>query len=358
MPKIIDTFNKGVDSGYDVIGKFISYANTSREKITKQIVNSVLLLIIFAVFGCFDFLTMSFHFEYIATASYWTRVISKSIVSICAYNIGINLSWDREIEKDIILKENADKYERLNKLRDSEIFNPYVMEVFNRQEKKKAYINKINRKLYWLDKFARNKDKLLYSYKSKDETKMLEIEEQKKNNWYCVKRKELEELKSEEYINENLDSINVRYNFVDPIIFDLELDGKSNYNGVKVKGSVTSGRGRATANVFVGMLGVSMFIASIGLDASQEQFTDNMVAFWHYLLTCAEDVGIILWQTLRGIFGSRKIISSEITQPLIGRNQVLLSYIQYCNDNNIKESKAKQIYDKIVESEKNLNENI
>ena len=47
-------------------------------------------------------------------------------------------------------------------------------------EKKKAYINKINKKLYWLDKFARNKDKLLYSYKSQDEKKNEEIEEQKK----------------------------------------------------------------------------------------------------------------------------------------------------------------------------------
>ena len=358
MAKIIDTFNKGVDTGYDVIGKFISYANSSREKITKQIVNSILLVIIFAIFGCFDFLTMSFHIEYLLTTTYWTRVISKSIAGICAYNIGINLSWDREIEKDLILKENAIKYDRLNKLRDTETFNTYVIEIFNKEEKKKAYISKINRKLYWLDKFSRNKDKLLYSYRSNDENKMEEVNKERAKNRYCVKRKELEELKSEKYINENLDSINVRYNFIDPVVFDMELDGKSNYNGVKVKGSVYNGRARATVNVLIGMLGISMFVASIGLDASQEELIDNATAFWHYLLTCAEDVGIIIWQTLRGIFGSRKIISSEITQPLIGRNQVLLSYIQWCCDNNIETSKAKKIYDKIVESEVNLNENV
>ena len=351
MGKVIDTFNHSVDSGYDIIGKFISYANSSREKITKQIVNSILLLIIFAIFGCFDFLTMSFHMEYLGTANYWTRVISKSIAAVCAYNIGINLSWDRELEKDLILRENADKYQRLNRLRDNETFNAYVIDIYNPNEKKKAYISKINRQLYWLDKVAKNKDKLLYSYKCDDTDKMKEIELQRSKNWYCVKRKELEQLKSEEYIKENLDSINVRYNFVDPIIFDLELDGKSSYQGVKVKGSVYSGRIRSTFSVLIGMIGISMFISSIGLDASQEQALEQMTAFWHYLLTCAEDVGIIIWQTLRGIFGSRKLISSEITQPLIGRNQVLMSYIQWCNDNHIETSKSKKIYDKLVEIE-------
>lgn len=351
MGKVVDTFNRGVDGGYNVIGKFISYASNSREKITKQIINSFLLIIIFAIFGCFDFLTMSFHFEYIITSSYWTRVISKSIAGVCAYNIGINLSWDRELEKDTILHENAIKYERLNKLRDSETFNHYVIDIYNIKEKKKAYISKINRQLYLLDKVAKNKDKLLYSYKSDDEKKNKELELQKSKNLYCIKRKELEELKSDKYIAANLDSINVRYNFVDPIIFDLELDGKSTYQGIKVKGSVASGRARSTLTVLMGMLGVSMFITSIGLDANQEQFVDNVTAFWHYLLTCAEDVGIILWQTLRGVFGSRKIISSEITQPLIGRNQVLMEYIQYCNDNHIETTKAKKIYDKLVEIE-------
>ena len=163
MSNIKDTFNKGIDAGYNAISRVTSITSSNSEKIGKTIVNAILLIIIFAIFGCFDFLTMSFHFELLASVRFWTKVISKSIAGICAYNIGINLSWDRELEKDTLLSENALKYERLNKLRDTKSFNTYIIDIFNPNEKKKAYIAKINQKLYWLDKIGRNKSKLLYS---------------------------------------------------------------------------------------------------------------------------------------------------------------------------------------------------
>lgn len=351
MSKIQDTFNKGIDTGYNAIARVTSVANSNGEKIGKTIVNTILLVIIFAVFGCFDFLTMSFHFEYLANISFWTKVITKAIAGICAYNIGVNLSWDRELEKDLLLKENAEKYERLNKLRDNKIFNRFVVDVFNREEKKKAYIAHINKKLYWLDKISLNKSKLLYSLTSDNEEKQKEIELKRSKNRYCIKRKELEDLKSDEYIEKNLDSISVSYSYVDPIVFDLDIDGKSTYKGVKVKGSTGKARAIKTSSVMLSMIGVSAFLTSIGLDANQDQFENQMVAFWHYVLTCAEDVGVILWKVLSGIFASRKMIDSEITRPLVDRNMILTKYLEWCVENNIEQSKAKQIYDKIVESE-------
>ena len=349
--KIQDTFNKGVDAGYNAIARITNVASGNSEKIGKTIINTILLIIICAIFGCFDFLTMSFHFEYLSNVAFWTKVITKSIAGICAYNIGVNLSWDRELEKDILLKENAEKYERLNKMKDNKSFNKYIVEVFNPEEKKKAYISFINKKLYWLDRFSTNKSKLLYSLNSEDENKQKELDIARSKNRYCIKRKELEELKSEDYINKNLDSISVKYAYVDPIIFDMDIDGKSTYRGVKVKGSTTRARAKKTSSVMLSMIGVSAFLTSVGLDANQEQFENQVVAFWHYVLTCAEDVGIILWKVLGGIFASRKMIDSEITRPLVDRNMILTKYLEWCVDNKIETSKAKQIYDKIVESE-------
>lgn len=334
---VVDTVHKSIDN-------VVSYANTNKEKISKDIVNGVLLFIIFAIFGCFDFVTLSFHFEYLVTAAYWTRTLSKAIAGLCAYHIGINLVWDRELVKDFELEREAKRYERLTKLKDQKTFNEYVVNVFNPKQKKKAYISYINRRLYILNKFARNKDKLLWD--SKDD-------EAKARNRYCRKRKELEMLKSNEYIDNNLDSIKVKYAPVDPIIFELELDAKGTYRGVKVKGNVAAGKAKATASVFIGMLGASAFLSSIGLDANQQQFIDQMSAFWHYLLICCEDVGIILWQVFRGILGTRKLISAELTMPLVGRNMVLTSYIDYCAENHIESSKSYLIYQKIVEGENN-----
>lgn len=335
-----------IDSGRNAVSKFLSYADTNRQKLTKVAIDFVLLLIIFAVFGCFDFLTLTFKFETLATAKFWSKVIAKAIAgSICAYNLGINFVWDRDIEKDKILDENAKKYERLLKLKDDKTFNYFVINVFNKEEKKRAYISQINAKIYKLNLISSKKDKLLYSSDNESDKEL------KKTNKYCIKRQELEDLKAEDYINKNIDSIDIKYNEVDPQVFSMEITGQPNYKGTKTKGNISRGKILSTSNGLLSMLLCTMFITIIGLDANQQQFESQMVAFWHYVLSMAEDVGIIAWQVLRGIWESPKLISQEITQPLVGRNKVLTEYVEWCAENKIESSKAHTIYQKILESE-------
>ena len=141
--------------------------------------------------------------------------------------------------------------------------------------------------------------------------------------------KELEDLKADDFIKKNLESLKVRYIMVDPVVFELEIDGSAIVTGVKTKGSVGAGKVKASSSVVLGMVGISMFITAIGLELNQEQFASQMVRFWHYVMKCAADVGTILWQTYRGMSQSRKIISSEFTQPYTGRNKVLKDYYKW-----------------------------
>lgn len=331
----------------DAVSRVYSYATENKEKIGKNIINGILLFVILAVFGCFDFAHFEFSIARLLEPSYWTSTFAKAIAGICAYNIGINFTWDREIDKDTELRENAEKYQRLNKIKDQPTFNVFVIEYLNRREKKKAYINQVNRQIYWLNKFAKNKDKLLYSSDKEEDI------EKKKTNRYCIKRQELEDIKSDDYINKNIDSLKVKYHYIDPIVFELELDNKSRYYGIKVSGSVGLGKAKATANVFLGMLIISMFTTSIMLSPDQEELIGQVQVFWHYMLTACEDIGIVVWQTIRGMLSSRKIISRELTQPLVGRNNVLTQYNEWCVENNIQKSKSFQIYQAICESENN-----
>ena len=272
-----------IDTTYELL----SFANSNRNRITKIVINSVLLFIIFAVFGCFDFVNFQIDISALASWKYWTSVITKTIAGSIAYNIGINLLLDKEIAKDEELHKQKNKYKQLNEKKDENLFNDYVINVFNKEEKKKAYKCKINKKIYWLNKITRNRNKLLYSSNN---------EEEKAKNRYCQKRKELEELKSDEYIDKNIDNIIVRYNEVDPIIFELEIDGGNTYRGVKVKGNANIGRTRLTSGVIGGMVVFSMITTSIILSPDQQQFENQVLAFWHYVLVCCEDVGVVLQQ--------------------------------------------------------------
>jgi len=318
----------------DTTHNFISYANSNRNKISKIVINVLLLFIIFAIFGCFDFVNFTIDITLLANWKYWTQVFTKTTGGAIAFNIGINLLFDREVESDLVLAEQRVKYENLNAKKEQASFNYYVVNVFNKQEKKKAYIDKINRKIYWLNKFSTNYSKLLYSS---------DKEEEKATNKYCIKRKELEELKSDEYINKNIDSIIVKYNEVDPILFELEIDGSRSYRGVKTKGDINIGRARLTSGVILGMVLISMVITSIVLAPDQKEFANQMVRFWHYVVSCCTDTGIILWQMFRGMINARKLVSQELTEPYAGRNRVLDCYFQWIIDTDISPTKGQQI---------------
>ena len=290
-----------------------------REYLFKQAINVVLLFIILLVFGCLDFMTATFHFEYIFEPSFWATVGSKLIAGVCAFNIGINLMWDTEIKKDLILAQNKEKYEWLKQFQMDD-FEHYVVKVFNPQMKIKAYISQINYKIAWLNRFSRRKDRLLYS------SDLPEHQELKKTNKYCVIRQELEDLKKDDYIAKNIESLKVRYIEVDPTIFELEIDGSKPSYGIKTKGSIGIGKVKASSSVAVGMLGFAMFTTALAFEFSKEQFESQMEAFWHYLIKCVEDIGVVLWQLFRGMLKTRKIISSEYTQPYAGRVKVYSDY--------------------------------
>ena len=318
----------------DTTHELVSYANSHRNKIAKVIINTGLLFVIFMIFGCFDFVNFSMDFSLLGNAKYWTSVITKTIGGSIAFNIGLNLLFDKEVDSDKQLEEKKNTYNALNKNKNELVFNKYVIEVFNPKQKKIAYKAYINRKIYWLNKFAKNKSKLLYSNGT---------EEEKAKDKYCIKRAELERLKSDEYIDKNIESIVIKYNQIDPIIFELELDGKSSYQGIKVKGNVNFGRSKLTGGVIGGMIGFSMLTTSIVLAPDQQEFANQMIRFWHYVLVCCEDIGIILWQTFRGMINARKLVSQELTEPLSGRVYVLQEYYKWIGDTATEETRGEAL---------------
>ncbi len=333
----MDVFDQ-VNNATDRLTQLLS---NRQERITKAVINFVLLVVILGVFGCFDFLTMRFNFEVfdfvnhqdVATA-YWTEVITKAIAGVCAYNIGMNINWEREVEKSFTLKNLIRRYDDLEKMRDGKTFNDYVMNVYNLEEKRKAWVDSINRRIHRLNRFARHGELILYSS---------EDEQGKKKSRYCRRRAELEEMKTDAWMDKNINSIFVRYNAVDPIVFSLDIECKTESRGAKVQGNVAMAKARNSASVVFGMLAISMFLASFALSASKEKFVDQMQAFWYYALKLLEDAGVVLWQVFRGMLDDRKLVNSELIAPYAGRIKVLEAYVSWCAENRIEKSKAYEL---------------
>ena len=301
---------------------FSSLISSKKEYLGKQALNLLLLTVILIVTGCMDFMHPALHLERVFNISFWSAIISKLIAGICAYNIGINLLWDITIKRDTILASAIETYNRLITYIQID-FEFFITKVFNPELKRKAYISSINRKIYLLNKFSRPKDRLLYT------SDLPERQEEKKTNKYCILRKQLEELKSEEYIKKNFDALNVRYMEVDPAIFELEINGSQKTTGIKTRGSVTEGKAKASVNVALTMLLISAFTTALAFELSGSELVEEVGTFMGYLIKCVIDVATIIWQFLRGMFSVRTLVSKEVTEPYNGRNKVLQCYIDW-----------------------------
>ena len=326
-------------------GRFESLFSANKEKLFRTFTNVILTVVVLAVFGCFDFVKMEWDWTQLMTYAYWTKVTSKTIAAVCCFNIGINFNWEAALSVFYELKESIKTYESLIKDKDDEHFEYYVNQIYNLESKRKAWINKINRDIYRLDRWAKNSDKLLYTSKipvgvPDYETKIEELENRKANNKYCIRRSELETLKSEAYINENIGSITVKYSKVNPAAFEMGIDGKVHDEDNKVTGNVNLGKAKATANVIWGVVLVTCITTAIAVSYDKQEFMNNMQAFWYYLMSTMVDIGIVAWNLFRGTMACKSIIEEQIHKPYVNRNKVLKAFIAWKLDNNIQPSKS------------------
>ena len=311
--------NDKLNTALDTVNNVSDLVASQKERITKYIVNGILLLIILIVFGCFDFATLHFHYEYLQDISYWTGIITKTIADICSFNIGINFIIDDVIKRDKVLSEVKSIYEKLNKHRQND-FEYFVINVYNVKLKKSAYIAKINKRIYNLNKKAKSEDKILYS------SEKAEDKDAKLKNKYCIKRSQLELLKSDKYIDKNIASLDVKFAEVDPAVFEIEIDGSQKVETAKVNGSVGKARTFASLNIVWGVLIISILTTSIVLEADKEQFETQAIQAMHYMQKAFSDIGIVLWQFLHGILKTKSIVSKELTTPYSQRVKVLKEY--------------------------------
>lgn len=315
---------KGVADATNKIGEASNYVtdlvSSKRQFVIKQVTNVFLLLVILIVFGCFDFLHLKFHYEYLLDQNYWVDIVIKAIADICSYNIGVNFIIDDVIKRNIQLVNLKYQYERLNEVKQED-FQEFIDE-YNKEQKALAFKSYINHKIYLLNKFSRKSDRLLYS---RVDCRSGYVG----RNRYCKKRHELEQMKTDEFIHANIDSLEAPYKDVDAAIFELEINGTEKIVQNKVTGSLARGRTIASVSTMFGVIAFAMIIKPVALDPSKQEFVDGAVAAANYAVSIASDIGIIIWQFTRGILGTHKIVSNQMTVPLAERVKILKRYYEW-----------------------------
>ena len=221
----------------------IAYNKTT---ILKNTFSILLLILILVVEGCFNFLTFEFKIEKLLSLGFWTNVATKVVLLVLVRMWVMSIFIDIARNKNLELKFQRNVNERLLETKDDK-FPRWVENVENRDIKIEFYKRKINKQLARLEHHASSRDRMLY---------FSENEEVKKANKYCQKRKELEYILTDEYIEKNFAWLDIKiYPQIDSAIFDCPVTN----NNITKKYQLSS----KTKNAILGTLLSACFVTLV-----------------------------------------------------------------------------------------------
>lgn len=299
--------------------------------VVKSIVNIILMLIICIVSGCLDFLKWEFHIERIYEITFWLQTGMKFTYLICAKMIGMNLFEDAKRRTNEVLQYNKTKYEELNNLRGAD-FPVWVETKLNPRIKKEKYIKKMQRKVAQLEKRTNNRYRLLYVLGEEEKNNIINCYKKKswkkKANKYLIKRKRLEDLMADDFVDKNINFLNIKFcRNVNPSVFDLTINAKQKYNSYRVTSHMATAKFSGLIISSVLMVVMNMVFTIIGMTPDGEEALSQAERFWNAFIKMMVDFAFMAWQFFAGTREIGYIINFEETTAYANRNRILKSYL-------------------------------
>lgn len=286
----------------------------NRDKIAKNIITTFLLILILIVEGCFNFITLEFNFSILYKAQFWIKIIFKMTLLLLVRMLALNIFKPKARENNKELQVEKNKNEKLSRLKDADF--PYWIEnVKNIEIKIEAWKNKITKKLLRLEQKASENDRHLYFSNS------ISKEEKMKNKYYRRKTYFLS-LLTNDFIDSNINTLQVRFQRLDAAIFDLPVNLEHEENKYQISSKSKSATFISLAVASIGLLVIN--IITSGLD-----FGKNDSILIATIISLSVDLVFLSYQFLMGILDSYRIINSNELLPYINRNRILKEYFYY-----------------------------
>ena len=298
----------------------IAYNKTT---ILKNTFSILLLILILVVEGCFNFLTFEFKIERLLSLGFWTNVATKVVLLVLVRMWVMSIFIDVARNKNLELKFQRNVNERLLETKDDK-FPRWIENVENREIKIEFYKRKINKQLARLEHHASSRDRMLY---------FSENEEVKQTNKYCQKRKELEYILTDEYIEKNFEWLDIKiYPQIDSAIFDCPVTN----NNIAKKYQLSS----KTKNAILGTLLSACFLTLVTQTIwNSIELNGNKADLLVIMASLIMDFIFIGSQGLTGISNAFSIVEQQEILPYVNRNRILEKYMYYKNPDKLKETR-------------------
>lgn len=301
-----------------------------KKKITLYTVAEVLGILALCVIGnVFDFVNMRFAFERVATLGYWEGVLQQALLYSITLVLGYLYKIERMVLEDEEFARGMDQYHDRLKLK-TQAFPGWVDDQLNPMIKKEYFKDHIERKLYKLDRKAKDQWKLDYNHwlESKIEFEKFEFSD-KKSKEYCSKRFKLEQ----EILPINIDSCSKNFEAcprVNAHSFTYGVHGDEGKAGEwKTENTVTKDLASIWARKVLSVFLAAVIVGSIIADPDITALAGEAYGWAKLIVKYAIRCGVILWCLGQGLFMGRKIFESNYTLVVENRIRILEMFISW-----------------------------
>ena len=316
----------------------------------------VALLVLTMVGSMWDWVDMQFSLARITTKAYWNDVAVQTIMYSCALILGNLLKLEKLELKSPEYYDLLSKYRKEKLPYKDDLFVDYVFKVLNPSIKKKFLKKKYENKLARLEKFSKDSYQLEYDKVEEFLEQGNDIKDYRfKNHFtkhYYFRRKDLELLKSDDYINKHYQSMYVRYPKVNPYTFtyylNIKINDKTMYqteNKTARDMSVSVGR-----KLIYALLSATIF-GMLLINPSVNELLEQANGWIALLIMYVIRVGMTIANFVLGVYNAKRLFEDNFLRPINNRIRMLDEYHLYKIENKwkSKEDIEKEIQRRVEE---------
>ena len=327
--------------------------NKNRKIALYTFLELIALLALTMVASMWDWVNMGFSLAKIQTKAYWNNVILQTVMYSCALVLGNLLKLEKLELKNKAYDDLLSIY-RTDKLPiKDENFVTYVTIILNPSIKKEFLRKKYENKLARLEKYSFDSFQLCYN-KAVNAPDFREfVKKEVKNPFkkiYCYRRHNLEEIRSDEYINAHYQSMFVRYPKVNPYSFTYYLSIKMN-DRTKYQTENKTARDMSIklSRKLVYAVLSSTIIGLLVINPDANQLLEQTNGWIALMIQYIVRVGMITANFIMGIYNAKTIFNDNYLRPINNRIRMLDEYQDFKTKNkwNSKQDIEKEINERV-----------
>lgn len=331
--------------------------NSNKKKLVIYTTLEIICLFILCIVGnLFDFLNLGWTLERIVTLDYWRGVVQQFMLYSCSMILGYLSTLEKEDMKNKEYFQIMAKYRELLQSK-KQSFTLFIETYFNPNTKKHFIFLANQKKLYKLDRHSKDRWKIDYNKACKEYPDDI-LEYPVYNTWesffqhidhlrsrkYATKRRELEKLVSQEYIEENWEMISTRYPYVHAESFTENLSiHYTSDTEYKINNTATKDIAKMLPTKAITMMLWAIIWACVVYSPDIGQL-GNQVSMWvTIIIKYVIRVAMMLINFGVGLYNAKKVFRENYILPIQNRNRILLEYITWCHDTKQEDTFADKV---------------